>query len=306
MNIETARALIALAGENTSVLGYSGRFPDEHSARLVELGELSRPALVSKGRTGYLMVEAYQNIIRHQDGPHPDDPWGPGRSLFLYHSEKEGQRLFTQNVVTNRQADHLQEIFKALLGKDAAGLKRLFMEGLQRSSSPGQRGAGLGLIEMVRRTGHPPSWSFSPLDDGHQVFSFTLQLGATLAGHEAEIGSLILQHRLELVHVGQWSAELGRTLIAMAQAEIPPRPGRSADRESVWGLVSSVILPFLAEHPVLFTLHNPGHPMLSVGGTMTVQQAGGCHAAMQGTDVEFSFGDVPVEGHVLALVHLPW
>lgn len=311
MDIGFARALFALAGEDASFWGYCGRFPDEHSARLIELGEVSRspvdPVHASKGRSGYILVEAYQNIIRHQATPSAESPWYQGRSLFLFRTARTGrQRLTTRNPVTTEQAEQLQQALENLARKDAAGLKQLFMEGLLRSTSPGQRGAGLGLIEMTRRAERAPRWSFTPLDADHRLFTFTIEIGGAFPGDDGDAASLMLEKHLLMAYVGPWSAELGKILLSVSQVEVGPRAGRSSDRESVWGLVSSVVLPLFADRPVLFALHHGDRPVLSVGGTMSTEQAGGFHSAMQGTDLQFSFGDTAVEGQVLALVHLPW
>src|SRR5690606_36999047 len=70
MDIRLARSLIATLGDDRCIFGYSGRFPDEHSPRLIELGESIHCSCggppSSKGRLGYVMVEAYQNMVRHQ------------------------------------------------------------------------------------------------------------------------------------------------------------------------------------------------------------------------------------------------
>lgn len=310
MEIGIARTLLAHAGEGTSYFVYSGRFLDEHTSRLVELVQwLHLPdgdPPVSKGRLGYLMVEAYQNIVRHRAQGFAGSDWGDGRCLFSLHARPEGQLLCTRNPVTTEQTGPLRQTLENLSGKDAAGLKQLYMESIQRPQDPGQRGAGLGLIEMARRSGHPPQWDFMQLDKDHDLFSFALRTGQTPIEGSETLHALVLDQRIHLLHAGPWSPGLGKTLIGMAQVEIPPRAGRSSDRESVWGLVSSVVLPLLMEHSVLFALHGETYPMISVGGILPSREAGGFHAAMQGTDVEFSFGDAPDEGHVLALVHIPW
>lgn len=315
MDIISARALLAALGGDVSLFGYSGRFLDEHSARLIELGQhwkVEGDAQAAKGRAGYVMVEAYQNIIRHRAPAPADGSWEKGRSLFIFRTCATGQILSTRNVVRTVDAGALNKALETLRAQDAKGLKELFMEGIQRSSRPGQRGAGLGLIEITRRAGRPPGWAFLPLEDGLAQFILLLELGTGQLGLEQavrkddEVEAVMLEGHISLFHVGVWSAELAKALVAMAQVEVPPRAGRQADRESVWGLVSSVFMPAFEGTPVLFMLHGRERPMLSIGGVIDDRQAGGLHAAMQGTDVEFSFGDGPGEGKVLAFVHVPW
>lgn len=318
MNIELARSLFTTLGQDVSLFGYSGKFPDEHSPKLIELGEMLRrdkrdePGKGNgKGRPGYVMVEAFQNIIRHRAPLPPGHPWAGFRSMFLLRTLRRGHVLITCNPVTDAQARRLQHLLANLRNKDASELKELYLEGMQRQRTPGRRGAGLGFIEMVRRTGAKPRWDLSPMGGAHELFSFILDMdGAAGAGAECTLDGplqrMVQQHEVLLFRVGPWSNEVGELLITLAQAEIPARPGRIGDREAVLGLATSLIMPLLKNRPVLFALHGHQAPMLSVGGVMRQTDAGGLHAALASTGAGSSFGDVPDKGMVLGMVHVPW
>ena len=315
MNLELTRSLLSALGRDVRLFGYCGRFIDEHSAQLIELGGIpakgDAPSAVIKGRLGYIMVEAFQNVLRHRAGSLPGGEWGPGRAIFLLRTGEERQVLCTSNVVTDAQAERLGRLLITLKDKDNPELKKLFLEGIQRAGAPEQRGAGLGLIEMVRRSAGPPHWSFAQLGEGHQLFTLTLDIVGT-GGEEqpfaglAGLRALLTENRVLLFHAGDWSADLGRVLLKVARSEMAPKAGRPSDREAVWGLVASVALPLFLPRPICLVLHGEGAPMLSIGGFLSKEQAGGLHAAMRGTDVEFSFGDGPDADYVLAVVHVPW
>lgn len=162
MNIaDVAEVRSCLAGDRYSFL-YSGRFPDDHSARLVHLAEalLGGPegTRSARNRLAFVMVEAYQNIIRHGvlDGGGADA--APG--MFLLRCRPDAQHVATVNAVRKEGVAPLAELLNRLGGMDLGQLKKLFLAGLQDRSSTHRRGAGLGLIEMARRSGVPLEHAF--------------------------------------------------------------------------------------------------------------------------------------------------
>ncbi len=316
MNIELARSLFTALAQDVSLFGYCGKFPDEHSPKLIELGELLKRNKGEngggKGRPGYVMVEAFQNIIRHRAQLPLDHAWSGFRSMFVLRTRPQGHVLTTCNPVTHGQARRLEQLLGDLRGKDASELKELYLEGLERRQPPGRRGAGLGLIEMVRRSGGTPRWQLAPMGGAHELFSFILEMGGAVAAQEAEcvldgpLQLMVQQHEVMLFRVGPWTADVGKLLTTLAQAEVAARPGRTANRDAVWGLCASMVMPLLDDRPVLFVLHGHDSPMLSVGGAMSQADAGGLHAAMLNTDVQLSFGEMPGQAAVLGMVHVPW
>ena len=74
------------------------------------------------------------------------------------------------NWVRTDHGDDLVRSLDALAACDKAGLKALYKERLHRESVPGQ-GAGLGLIDMARRTTAPLDYALKPEGDGYAFFS---------------------------------------------------------------------------------------------------------------------------------------
>ena len=76
------RLFEALADEQLALL-YGGRFPDAHTAELITLGEeaLGGPGTEKalRSRTGFVMVEAYQNVLRHAIPVQPEEAAALGR-----------------------------------------------------------------------------------------------------------------------------------------------------------------------------------------------------------------------------------
>ncbi len=317
MDIHLARSLTAALRDDKCIFGYSGHFPDEHSARLIELGEAVHcscdKAVSTKGRLGYVMVEAYQNIVRHRAFPSGGSSWGKGRSMFLLRCRADGHIMKTRNPVTLEQHQKLEERLTELYGKDTSELKELFLEGIQRTSPPGTRGAGLGLIEMVRRAGEDPKWGFDPLDQSHFLFKLALELGDTGAptaetlAQEEELPALMLEHRISSFYTGFWSHDVQKAMLGLVREERFPETHDSTERTTLAGRVGDVLYTSLGpDRAMVLILHAGEHPMLSMGGVMANAKLDQLTKTLQDTDVRICSSPADAEGTVLAMVQIPW
>ena len=229
MDLRSAQFLFhALSGDHCA-LGYSGKFPDEHSARLIDLGtsvlESQGFGVVERGRLGYVMVEAYQNIVRHAAPLPPAIADKEGRSMFLVRCHEKGQQVVAMNAVTKEQSEGLSHTLATLDGKTGSQLKELFMAGLQRAAGSGSRGAGLGLIEMARRSGHTPAWDFRPLDETHDLFPLALRLGKEsqyepLVKEAHDLHATMVSGSIRLVHAGFRSPGVEAALLRLLETEV--------------------------------------------------------------------------------------
>lgn len=181
MDLSTVHVLYdALAGDRLTFL-YSGRFHDEHTARLITLGEefLEHDDVDKsvRGKLAFIMVEAYQNIIRHRATFTDGSGEGAGRSLFVLRSRAAQHEVTAVNPLANADAERLSTALEGLRGLDLKQMKQVFLRGLQSDERTARGGAGLGLIEMARRSGHALQHAFMPLGADHQLFALRVLVG---------------------------------------------------------------------------------------------------------------------------------
>ncbi len=181
MDLSHVRGLYdALSGDRLS-FGYSGLFHDEHTSRLITLGEehLEREGAERsmKGKLAFVMVEAYQNIVRHR-APVPEGALqGKARSVFLFRSRAGQYEVTAINPVVESDAGRVAANVDRLGAMDMQQLKQVFLRGLQSEERTERGGAGLGLIEMARRSGNPLRYGFAELDQEHRLFLLQVALG---------------------------------------------------------------------------------------------------------------------------------
>lgn len=314
MDIRFAHSFIEALRGDRCIFGYSGYFPDEHSPRLIELGEAvlsgASGTLPVKGRLGYVMVEAYQNIVRHRARPLSLTTWDEGRSMFLLRCHDDGQQVFACNLVTRSQAEKLDTDLADLQGRDNAELKELYLEGIQRTTKPGTRGAGLGLIEMVRRAGGGATWAFRAVDDKHDLFAISLELGTTDGAAalrlEGPLHRLVLGHRIHLFHVGIWTTAIENVLIGLARNEGPEEGGLPKRGEALEQTVAEFRSACDLSRPLLFVIHGGDRAVLSMGGTIDRSEVETLRNRLSDPRAILRLEDRREGQKLLATVEVPW
>lgn len=225
-----ARSLYQALSADRCAFGYSGSFQDDHTVRLIELGEAliadQNAGPSTSSRLGYMMVEAYQNIIRHREEGTAEIFQGKARSLFLLKCQEGSQQVVTINPVMVRQGRKLDGLLSDIQKKDGPELKQLFLSALQHAAGKDSRGAGLGLIEMARRSGNGPAWSLHPIDDGMELFALGIRLGAAV-GKEGilteamEIHGMVGRGKIRLFHSGPRPPAVRAAIQKLILAEYP-------------------------------------------------------------------------------------
>lgn len=228
----------AFRGDRMALL-YAGTFPDVHTAPLIALGEAAIGDSDSdrslRGRFAFLLVELYQNIVRHRSSVSHTLMQGAGRSLFLIRSNTNGQEVTSMNPIPANEQALLHEQLKALEGLGPESLKERYLESLQKESRTQRGGAGLGLIEMARRSGQPLHHYMAQINADHLLFTLQVRLdehGGPMSDgrllevlHEAAAKGNIL-----LAYKGLVDPAVERSILRMVAEEIGSERHSSALR----------------------------------------------------------------------------
>lgn len=128
-----------------------------------------------------VFIEQTQNVIRYSseripDTDHQDQSETLGVGIFLvgYCKDKEAYYLSCANPMKNTAVASLKEqlAYISKLNKDE--LKQHFKE--QRRKELSERGAGIGLIDMARKSDEPIEYDFKPIDDENTFFSIQVYI----------------------------------------------------------------------------------------------------------------------------------
>lgn len=119
-----------------------------------------------------VFIELAQNILRYS----AEQSEGEGVGVIWITAEATGYRVQSGNLVTPEQADPLKRWMDEFNPLDAEGLKALRKQRLHHPPPEGSRGAGLGLLEVRRRSMKPVEYAFIPTENEHIFFSLTVNL----------------------------------------------------------------------------------------------------------------------------------
>ena len=124
-------------------------------------------------RVYHVMVESMQNINRHAEAyEYRHHPY-PGMGLVLVAKNKERFQVTTGNIVENGHAEEIAMFLGKLNNLDQDALDDLYKKQLREGAVSPKGSAGLGFIDIRRKTGNFLDYSFVKIDKETSFFIFT-------------------------------------------------------------------------------------------------------------------------------------
>ena len=124
-------------------------------------------------RVYHVMVESLQNINRHAEAFEMHGHPYPGMGVILVARNDKSFLVTTGNIVENSHVDQISEFLGKLNNLDPDGLDDLYKKQLRVGIMSPKGGAGLGFIDIRRKTGNSMDYSFDRIDDQTSFFIFT-------------------------------------------------------------------------------------------------------------------------------------
>ena len=125
----------------------------------------------------HVMVETLQNISKHSD-----DITGIenniGNGLFLIGQKDNIYYVITSNRVANPKMESIEAAIKQVNSLNKEELNTLFKKTMKEGKISDKGGAGLGLIDIARKTGNKLEHEFLPLDNEYSLFILKVEITA--------------------------------------------------------------------------------------------------------------------------------
>ncbi|MEA2042455.1 MAG: SiaB family protein kinase [Bacteroidota bacterium] len=145
---------------------YRGTFTSAISETILSLAErnldMSDIATKIRKRVYFIMVEGLQNITRHQT---PKSMQGEVNypALFVIQKKENGYYITTGNIIAEEDIGILTEQIEKINSLERKELKEYSLEVLRNGEISTKGGAGLGLIQIARKSGNKLYYSFKKL-----------------------------------------------------------------------------------------------------------------------------------------------
>ncbi len=160
---------------------YRGYFTHNITKKILTLADINIqkavPISTIQKRIYYIMVEGLQNITRHQDEIDEGNDEYPG--IFAIQKQKDRYYVTTGNLVLNDKIPSLKEKITKINSLESEELKKFHKEILRSGAISDKGGAGLGLIEMARKSGNKLVSSFELINDEYSYFYLQTQVPTT-------------------------------------------------------------------------------------------------------------------------------
>jgi len=121
----------------------------------------------------HVMVECLQNISKHAENRNNIITSKDGRGIFMISKDETEYNVTTGNVINNDKIAKLNEMLENINSLDKEGLKELYKQQIREGRLSDRGGAGLGFIDIVRKTGQKLVYSFLTINEKRSFFVLT-------------------------------------------------------------------------------------------------------------------------------------
>lgn len=227
----TRRIRKKLSDENL-MFAYRGEVTGDNSVGLLTLlereMEFSEFSLLGRKRLFMFVLENLQNISRH--GARPEKAV---TSLVVYSKTTDGYTVSTGNLIKKDDVPGLSRSLEKINNLDPEKIREVYRTMLLDSSIGHRGGAGLGLIEMARKTGNKLEYDFLPVDDRYSYFVlsktvdaggksvFSPGSGTSFSGRKiALLEHMMKTNNVFLIWAGPLTHDISKELLAFSETTL--------------------------------------------------------------------------------------
>lgn len=162
------------------LINFSGRFTQEI---IEELGDAVKKYIETEDTSQHdtynvfsVFIEQTQNI-KNYSAQKEGTPFGEriaNSGIVAIGRSENGYFVSSGNIIEEKDIAPLIGKLDEISAQDKTGLKKMYKEQLKKELPPGSLGAGLGLIDMARRSPLPLQYSVYRIDAHLSFFTLTV------------------------------------------------------------------------------------------------------------------------------------
>ncbi len=136
--------------------------------------------LKRKKKFYHILVECLQNVYHHMEamkeehheGENDADAERERTAIFMIaKGEENSYRIITGNFILNNKAEILNQKLDKISAMNAEELRNYYLETLSTTELSDKGGAGLGMIDIARKSGHRLDYHFHKVSEHYSFFS---------------------------------------------------------------------------------------------------------------------------------------
>jgi hypothetical protein len=232
---------------------YRGVVTNENSVPLLMLLEKemenSEFGFVGRKRVFMFVLESLQNVTRHSDGSEH-----AGMSLVAYSKVNGGYTVTTGNVISTSNIGDLKKRLDEINHLQTGELRNVYRKMLSNSEFSNKGGAGLGLIEMAKKTGNKLDYDFLQIDDKHSYFILSKTVDSegvgvhfhtpekTFSGDSmAHLERLMAENNIYLLWSGHITPDVGKEVLSFTETKLTEDDVESSQKRRVFSILVEII-----------------------------------------------------------------
>ncbi len=211
---------------------YRGVITNENSVPLLLLleKEMEQSEFSYQGRKRLFMfvLESLQNVSRHKDNFD-----AANMSIVVYSKKAGGYSVSTGNVISTSNIPDLKKRLDEINSLNVDEIRSVYRQMLSNSKFSSKGGAGLGLIEMAKKTGNKLDYDFLGIDDEKSYFILNKTVDSEGMGSHLDDGKnsfhgdsvanlekLMTDNRVYMIWSGHITSDIGEEVISFNETKL--------------------------------------------------------------------------------------
>ncbi|MCD4792732.1 MAG: SiaB family protein kinase [Bacteroidales bacterium] len=226
MTTKTIFEFYKLLEKDKISFSYRGRFSNNVLTMATELlkENLDEEHGRLRNKLSFLMIESFQNISRYADKENSE--LDETSEFFMTRNVGDTFYIISANLIDNDKIPVVKEKLEKVNTLDKKELNLLYREVLTNKQINEKGGAGLGFIEMVRKTKGKLPFDFVKIDDKQSMFFMQIELKnaktddglPSLPISDAKfVQEIVATENILMMHKGDFSEEAVGPMIRMVE-----------------------------------------------------------------------------------------
>lgn len=161
------------------ILVYQGEFTQESTKSILAMAERNLDTAGEdssiRRKVFNVMVEALQNIVKHTDEM-VDGNVRSNAAIFLIGRDDKSYSIMSGNPIQKTNIQKLTNTLEKINALDKEGLKEMYKHIIKNTTISDKGGAGLGFVDMARKSGEKLEYQFPEMNAEYSFFSLRVNI----------------------------------------------------------------------------------------------------------------------------------
>jgi anti-sigma regulatory factor (Ser/Thr protein kinase) len=210
---------------------FRGKFEDRFTNAILDIAntamEAQKHSVMVNRKLSFLLIECFQNVVRHGQKT-AVTVTQKDEGMFGFRNLEDAFVINSINFIEKNDKVGLRSQVEEINALDSAGLRSLYKKNLHNNDLSAKGGAGLGLIELARKSGNQLLYQFEDSINNYTLFHQQITFLHTDAkevvkenmAEQAQLYRKMERENLHLLYKGDFSQKSIVPLLAILQQSL--------------------------------------------------------------------------------------